>query len=132
MDVLYACTDQCDIALEVLRLNEELGLDAVPKMYAMALEVTPETGLSCLFQVLAAHGRFQRKPACAVDSPALTFVTSTGATLEQIAVGTVGVTPLVWEEGKLMPRSLDAVTTRSRFPTRNCKIAGQPVLLRPR
>lgn len=39
MDVLYACTDQCDIALDVLRLNEELGLDAAPKMYAMALEV---------------------------------------------------------------------------------------------
>ncbi|CBJ27793.1 pentatricopeptide repeat-containing protein, putative [Ectocarpus siliculosus] len=44
MDVLYACTDQCDIALEVLRLNEELGLDAVPKMYAMALEVCITAG----------------------------------------------------------------------------------------
>ncbi|CAN0230848.1 unnamed protein product, partial [Ectocarpus sp. 8 AP-2014] len=44
MDVLYACTDQCDIALQVLRLNEELGLDAVPKMYAMALEVCITAG----------------------------------------------------------------------------------------
>ncbi|CAM9180861.1 unnamed protein product [Ectocarpus sp. 4 AP-2014] len=44
MDVLYACTDQCDIALEVLRLNEELGLDADPKMYAMALEVCITAG----------------------------------------------------------------------------------------
>lgn len=40
MDVLYACTDESHIALQVLRLNEELDLNTVVKMYAMALEVS--------------------------------------------------------------------------------------------
>lgn len=39
MDVLYACTDESHIALRVLHLNEELDLNTVAKMYAMALEV---------------------------------------------------------------------------------------------
>lgn len=39
MDVLYACTDESQIALEVLRVNEELDLKTAAKMYAMALEV---------------------------------------------------------------------------------------------
>lgn len=34
-DVLNACTDESHIALQVLRLNEELD----PKIYVMALEV---------------------------------------------------------------------------------------------
>lgn len=40
MDVLYACTDESHIALQVLRLNEDLDLNTVAKMYAMALEVS--------------------------------------------------------------------------------------------
>lgn len=39
MDVMYACTDESHIALEVLRVNEELDLKTAAKMYAMALEV---------------------------------------------------------------------------------------------
>ena len=39
MDALGACTDQVHIALEVLRLNEELDLKIASKMYAKALEV---------------------------------------------------------------------------------------------
>lgn len=39
MDVLYACTDQSQIALEVIRVNEELDLKTAAKMYAVALEV---------------------------------------------------------------------------------------------
>lgn len=42
MDVLYACTDESRIALKVLRLNEELDLNTVAKMYTMALEVSSE------------------------------------------------------------------------------------------
>ena len=38
-DALRACTDQSHIALEVLRLNEELDLKVASKMYARALEV---------------------------------------------------------------------------------------------
>lgn len=39
MDVLSACTDEAHIALEVIRLNEELDLKIASKMYAKALEV---------------------------------------------------------------------------------------------
>lgn len=40
MDVLLACTNETDIALQTLRLNEELDLYAASKMYAKALEVS--------------------------------------------------------------------------------------------
>lgn len=38
--VLGACADEADIALKVLRLNEELELRSRPKMYAKALDVS--------------------------------------------------------------------------------------------
>lgn len=37
--MLGACTDEANIALRVLQLNEELELRSRPKMYAKALEV---------------------------------------------------------------------------------------------
>ncbi|CAM9671460.1 unnamed protein product [Pylaiella littoralis] len=44
MDVMYACTDESHIALEVLRVNEELDLKTAAKMYATALEVCIAAG----------------------------------------------------------------------------------------
>ena len=67
MEVLQACTDESHIALQVLRLDEDLNLSKLAKMYAMALEVSQgrytlcgAPSLSCVFlrlaQVLMADG----------------------------------------------------------------------------
>lgn len=45
LDVLTACTDETAIALQALRLNEELDLYVSAKMYAKALEVSSASSM---------------------------------------------------------------------------------------
>lgn len=73
MDVLYACTDQSQIALEVIRVNEALDLNTEAKMYTMALEVRvePRIPLYCCWRSvsLPKFGDEQTKgghPTCSV------------------------------------------------------------------
>lgn len=61
MDVLYACTDESHVALQVLRLNEELDLNTAAKMYSMALEVSQGKGRS-RFRVLFHSVFFETPP----------------------------------------------------------------------
>lgn len=53
MEALKACTNQTDIAVEIIRLNNELDLYVSWKMYAMALEVSFEVAVrsmrDCVF-----------------------------------------------------------------------------------